>query len=310
MIDKIKKKFNNQQTRQVVVDLDKFSYDSPERISNLKDFQEKYKYSIIPVSYYEPVPDLRKIDLNDNSESEILPDLEIKYDFSFIEKNLNRILNDKIIPGWLEDNPMFPVLDMAAYASIIEKYKPKNIIEIGAGYSTNFSSLFTELLTLDTGITAIEPFPQKNLLTLSSDNKINLKKKRVQDLDEKELNQISELKENDILFIDTSHISNMGSDTNYIFLKILPMIKSGVIVHIHDIYLPYDYSSLVYYQRGTFYNEQYLLASILANSNSYSCLYSSNKVYIKNYSHLPKGQDNWVKPDKMRGGGSFWMQKN
>lgn len=310
MIDKIKKKFKNQQTRQVVVDLDKFSYDSPERVSNLKDFQEEYKFSILPVSYYEPVPDLRNIDLKDNSDSEILPDLDIKYDFSFIEKNLNRILNDKIIPAWLEGNPMFPVLDMAAYASIIETYKPKNIIEIGAGYSTNFSRLYTDLLKLDTNITAIEPFPQQNLMTLSNENKINLKKKRVQDLDEKELNQISELKENDILFIDTSHISNMGSDTNYIFLKILPMIKSGVIVHIHDIYLPYDYSGLVYYQRGTFYNEQYLLASILANSNSYTSLYSSHKVYLKKYSHLPKAPDNWVNPDKMRGGGSFWMQKN
>jgi hypothetical protein len=262
------------------------------------------------LSYYEPVPDLRNIDLKNNSVTEILPDLEIRFNFSFIEKNLNRILDDKIIPEWLEENPMFPVLDMSAYESMIENYKPKNIIEIGAGYSTNFSDIFTNMMSPKTKITAIEPFPNENLVKLGNENKVKLIKKRIQEIDSDELNRIRELKENDILFIDTSHISNMGSDTNFIFIKILPMLKSGVIVHIHDIYLPYDYSGLVYYERGTFYNEQYLLASILANSKSYSCLYSSNKIYIEKFSDVKIKPDSLTSPDKMRGGSSFWMQKN
>ena len=310
IINKIKDKLETLSSKGVEAELNKFSYDDPDRVSNLKDFQTKYKFSILPLSYFEPVPDLRNIDLKNNSVSETIIDLKIKYDFPFIEKNLSRILNDKIIPVWLEENPMFPVLDMAAYASIIENYKPKNIIEIGAGFSTNFSSLFTDRIGLDTKITAIEPFPREELLKLDNENKISLIEKRIQDIDADVFDKIRELEENDILFIDTSHISNMGSDTNFIFLKILPVVRKGVIIHFHDIYLPYDYSNLVYYKRGTFYNEQYLLASVLANSNSYSCLYSSNKIYIEKFSDAYLKPDNPVKPDKMRGGGSFWMQKN
>jgi hypothetical protein len=294
----------------IMVDLKKFSYNNPDRISNLKDFQKEYKFSLLPVDIYDPVPDLRNVDIKDLSGDKKLLDLNIKYDSSFIESNLNRILNGNIIPDWLQGNPMFPVLDLAAYASMLEKYKTNKIIEIGAGYSTCFARLFTDLINLKTDITAIEPFPGDHLLKLSRQNKITLIKKKIQDIEPAELKEISKLKENDILFIDTTHIVKKDSDVVFIFIKLLPLLKKGVLVQIHDIYLPYDYSGSIYYGRGTFYNEQYLLASILANSNSYTSLYSSYAVSLEKYNFPVKNPNDWTKPDKMRKGGSFWMQKN
>lgn len=294
----------------VTIDLNKFSYTNSERVINIKEFQKKYRFSILPVSFFEPVPDLRKTNIEDFSESGKLMDLDIKYDFSFIENNLNRILNDKIIPDWLLRNSMISVLDQAAYLSVIENYQPEKIIEIGAGYSTCFASLFTGLFNLDTDITAIEPYPETHLMKLSEENKIYLIKKIVQELDSNDLQRIIELKENDILFIDTSHVSKMESDTNFIFIKLLPLLQKGVIVQIHDVYLPYDYSRSVYYGRGTFYNEQYMLASILANSNSYTSLFSSYSIYLEKFNTVRKTPNAWLNPDIMRSGASFWMQKN
>ncbi|MBK8552637.1 MAG: class I SAM-dependent methyltransferase [Ignavibacteria bacterium] len=311
MLEKIKNKFlGTPLSRKIKVDLDDFYYDNPDRIPNLKEFQKNYMFSLLPVDFYEPVPDLRNTDLKDLSQSEKLLDMNLKHDFSFIEKNLNKILNEKIIPDWLQENPMFPVLDLAAYASMIENYKPQKIIEVGAGYSTCLSALFTEFINLKTSITAIEPFPKAHLLKLKEENKIELIQKKIQDIDPSELSLIRELKENDILFIDTTHITVMDSDTNYIFIKLLPLLQKGVIVQIHDIYLPFDYSKSVYYERGTFYNEQYILASILANSNSYTPLYSSYLIYLEKFNSGKRNSDDWLKPDKMRSGGSFWMQKN
>lgn len=310
MIKKLKNKLSGFLPGTVKVDLNKFSYTNSDRVANIKDFQKKHRFSILPVSFFEPIPDLRKINIEDFSESGKLLDLNIKYDFSFIEKNLNKILNDNIIPDWLLENPMFSVLDQAAYLSIIEKYRPQNIIEIGAGYSTCFANLFTGLLNLNTSITAIEPYPESHLIKLKEENKISLVKKTVQEIDSKELDKISKLKENDILFIDTSHVTTINSDTNFIFIKLLPLLQKGVNVQFHDIYLPYDYSRSIYYGRGTFYNEQYLLASILANSNSYTPLYSSFPIYLEKFNTVRKNTDDWLKPDIMRSGVSFWMQKN
>lgn len=311
MLEKIKNKFlGTPLSRKIKVDLDDFYYDNPDRIPNLKEFQKNYMFSLLPVDFYEPVPDLRNTDLKDLAQSEKLLDMNFKHNFSFIEKNLNKILNEKIIPDWLQENPMFPVLDLAAYSSMIENYKPQKIVEVGAGYSTCFSTLFTEFINLKTFITAIEPYPKAHLLKLKQENKIELIQKKIQDIDSSELKLIRELKENDILFIDTTHITVMDSDTNYIFIKLLPLLQKGVIVQIHDIYLPYDYSKAVYYERGTFYNEQYMLASILANSNSYTPLYSSYMIYLEKFNSVEKKPDDRLKPDKMRSGGSFWMQKN
>ena len=279
-------------------------------MKNLKKIQIKYGYTVIPVSYYEPVPDLTKVNMDDISDSHIILKLDIKYKFSFIENNLKKILDKNMIPIFLEENPMFPVADMAAYASIIEFYKPEKIIEIGSGYSAYFARIFIDYLCLKTKLIAIEPYPNKYLLELFAENKISLRQMLVQDITRNEIEEIKALKENDILFIDTSHASSMNSDVNFIFINILPMIKKNVILHFHDIFLPYDYERFTYYKLGKLYNEQYLLASILANSDYFTCLYSSFYTFKTEETPFLKITDcQKEKPVKMRRGGSLWLQK-
>lgn len=282
-----------------MINLSDFSYDNAERIKNLKEFQRKYGYSIIPVSYFEPIPDLREVNL-DNMDDRIIinKNFSFKYDLSWLKDSKNDLIKimEQKLPEYLKNNPMLMYMDMLAYARFIEENKPKKIIEIGSGYSACLAKFIVEFLNIDTEIYCIEPAPNCYLESLQKEERVTLSKKMVQNIDEKEYNMISDLNENDILFIDTSHISVLDSDTNFIFFNILPLVGKNVNVHIHDIYLPYDYEKLTYYTVGRFYTEQYLLAAIMANSDTFSPLFGS-------YYHWAKGESNLK-------GSSFWMRKN
>ena len=102
-------------------------------------------------------------------------------------------------------------------------------------------------------------------------------RKKVQELDH---SLFSTLNENDILFIDSSHIIRPDGDVLYEYLEALPLLKSGVIVHIHDIYTPYDYPIENYEKYIVFINEQYLLEAFLTQNKNFRILGALN--YLKN----------------------------
>ncbi len=80
------------------------------------------------------------------------------------------------------------------------------------------------------------------------------------------------LSENDILFIDSSHVLKTGGDVAYEYLEILPRLRKGVIVHAHDIFLPAEYPKERLFKESKFYNEQYLIQAFLAFNNSFEVL--------------------------------------
>src|SRR5207253_2556327 len=113
------------------------------------------------------------------------------------------------------------------------------IVEIGSGFSTLISSIAigknkAEDPSYRCELTAIEPFPQKQLIE-SAQNLTRLIESPVQKV---ELSEFDGLERNDILFIDSSHVSKIGSDVNYEVLEILPRLQSGVVIHIHDVFIP------------------------------------------------------------------------
>lgn len=108
-------------------------------------------------------------------------------------------------------------------------------------------------------------------------NSINLLREKVEKIDQQ---IFKTLWENDILFIDSSHMIRSGWDVLTEFLEILPQLNKGVIVHIHDIYTPYDYPSKILNDVMSFNNEQYLLESFLSLNDNYEILWALN--YLKN----------------------------
>jgi hypothetical protein len=185
---------------EIKINLDDFSYNCETRTKNLRQFQQKYGYSIIPVSYWEPIPSLENIDIDDTTTNEILIPINFHYDFSFITEQLSSLPNIRF-PEYIDKNPMFPPGDIMAYIAMINYYRPNKIIEIGGGYSTCLAYFVAAHLNLQTEIVCIEPEPNKYLVELAKANNVSLCCIKVQDIIAKELEQFESLRGNDILFI-------------------------------------------------------------------------------------------------------------
>ena len=125
------------------------------------------------------------------------------------------------------------------FHGVIRHYKPNKVIEVGSGVSSYCIMNALEMNDAETGRTAslscIEPFPSD---LLKRSGKINLITQKVQTIP---FHYFNELGANDLLFIDSSHTVKPGGDVNFLILEVIPRLKSGVIIHFHDIYLPYDY---------------------------------------------------------------------
>ena len=204
-------------------------------------------------------------------------------------------------PTW--NNGFLPGLDIIGIYTLLSELKPNKYIEIGSGNSTKVAYKAKIEQNLKTEIISIDPKPRAEI-----DNLVNkVIRKPFEDI---EFNILDELQENDILFVDNSHRILPNSDSMVFFLEILPRLKKGVIVHIHDIYLPYDYPQ---FMCDRFYTEQYGLAMyLLANPKKYEPILANYFIYedkelsdlispIWNHKNLKNVE---------RHGGSFWIKIN
>lgn len=208
---------------------------------------------------------------------------------------------DSSKPIW--NNGFLPGLDIIGIYTLIAEFKPRKYIEIGSGNSTKVAFKVKTERNLTTEIISIDPMPRAEIDNLA--NKII--RQPFEDID---FNLIYELEENDILFVDNSHRILPNSDSMVFYLEILPRLKKGVIVHIHDIYLPYDYPQ---FMCDRFYSEQYGLAiNLLANPKKYETILPNYFIYEdKELSEVISSIWNHKNLENVeRHGGSFWLRIN
>lgn len=210
------------------------------------------------------------------------------------EKNEN-------LPVW--NNGFLPGLDMVSIYGMIAENKPKRYIEIGSGNSTKVARKCINDNGLQTEIISIDPFPRAQIDHLAD----KVIRQPFENLTDNSF--IAEtLEANDILFIDNSHRVFPNSDGMICFMELLPRLKKGVIVHIHDIYLPYDYPQ---FMCDRFYNEQYVLAAfVMANPSRYRTLLPN--YFVSEDTELANILSPlWNLPQMAqveRHGGSYWLQ--
>ncbi|HUT51733.1 MAG TPA: class I SAM-dependent methyltransferase [Alphaproteobacteria bacterium] len=162
------------------------------------------------------------------------------------------------VPAPRFDQAWFPPLDAAAAYALIRERKPARIVEIGSGHSTRFLARAVHDGGLATTITAWDPAPRSAIDGLCVAGKpVEWIRATVQEAGDGIANELSA---GDVLFIDTSHILMPGSDVDILFNHVLPVLPAGVLVHIHDIFLPDDYPA-EWDWRG--YNEQLALIPML-----------------------------------------------
>ena len=280
---------------------------------NMKNLTNFYEFG----HYYSLYPNLEEIK---QKEKEIFSQNKLIKDIDFnINKQCDMLMLMKnlydTIPDWIDiasseatkyrhrlSNISLSFADAVVLHCMLRILKPKNMIEVGSGY--------TSAVTLDTNefylqnsinLSFIEPYPDllKSLLKPTDD--IKILDRGLQDI---ELSYFDILNEGDILFIDSTHVSKVNSDVNYLFFEILPRLKKGVYIHLHDIFYPFEYPKEWIY-KGMIWNELYLLRAFLQNNNDYEIIFFQNMM-MKTHEKLYR--EEWPFNHSLHGG-SFWMRK-
>ncbi len=260
------------------------------RYQRILNASAKAGLNVYPISdFYSPLPvisDLQKnkkrwcrpselvgIDYDIEGIKNLITRLEEQYADEF--KNLEKYQQFKT----LKFGPGFTELDATLLYYMIRDIKPKNYIEVGSGLSTKYCFMAAQenaAMGKPVNITCIEPYPYDMLYEIPQ---IEIIAKEVQEV---ELSTFQRLEAGDILFIDSTHIVQIDSDVTYLFLEVLPRLKPGVVIHIHDIAFPYNVpypQDLYIFGRKLpawpwFFNEAILLQAFLSYNESYQIIAS------------------------------------
>jgi hypothetical protein len=201
-------------------------------------------------------------------------------------------------------NPSYGCYDAFVLYCMMRRLRPSRIIEVGCGYSSAaLLDLNDVLFAGRLALTFIDPDLARfrGLLLPGDKDSLNLIEKRIQDVP---VSTFETLDANDILFIDTSHVSKVGSDVNHLFFKVLPALKPGVYVHIHDVTGDLEYPRQ-WFDEGRAWNELYVLRAFLMYNRSFKVVFSSALMFNEHHDilleHMPKCA--------VGGGGQLWLRK-
>lgn len=201
------------------------------------------------------------------------------------------------------ENTSYSFADAILLGCMMMEFQPQRIIEVGSGHSSaamldvkdRFYHGRMDCLFIDP-----DPGRLRSLLG-EKDTRVEILEKKLQEIP---LNTFDHLTAGDILFIDSSHVSKVNSDVNRIFFEILPRLQKNVLIHIHDVFYPFEYPQ-DWLRRGWVWNEQYLLHAFLQYNSAFTIRLFSSFMIDRHrdwfFQHMP---------DCLRNtGGSLWMEK-
>ena len=285
-----------------------------EKISLLED---KDSFGWPSGHFYSPVHKLEDLEVFDEvvkrskdkfvksipgfSEKKILEEFNIlkkyfpKFDYPKTDDKKSRFYTE---------NVSISMMDALALFSMIRSKKPKRIIEIGSGFTSALMMEVNEkFFDNSIDITFIEPFPEllKQRMKRKDKSRYRVIDKGVQCVP---VDIFKKLGKNDILFIDSTHVSKFNSDVNYEIFDILPELQSGVIIHFHDILDGFEYP-IYWLEKGWAWNEAYLSRAFLMGNKDYEVLLMTNYLTYRYPELLKKA---YPKADILNGG-DLWIRK-
>jgi len=284
--------------------------------------QKLFRWRILRIPnghYYSPVPSMRQVRRDrarifDRSRDDI-PGIDLHADEQLaLLKQLAVFFADQPFPDtrkggirYFFNNEWFGRADAIFLYSMIRQFRPRRIIEIGSGFSSAVM-LDTNERFFDRTIrlTYIEPNSARlrKLLRPEDYATVTVIEKPIQRVDP---TAVQKLQTNDMLFIDSSHVSKVGSDVNHIVFELLPRLAPGVVVHFHDVLFPFEYRQ-DWLELGVYWNEPYLLRAFLQYNatfrirlwNDYLTTFHADAIRAV----MPRCTE------RLRGvGGSLWLQK-
>jgi predicted O-methyltransferase YrrM len=268
-----------------------------------------------PGHFYSPFPDLTEFD----KRADTLLALDTQPAALDLREEQQLALFDELV-AHLGDVP-FPVertdefryyFDNPAYAwgdglllhAMLRHVRPRRVVEVGSGYSSAMLLDTTERW-LDPGVelTFVEPYDEllRSLLRDGDDERVTILDVGVQDVDPEVFTRLGA---GDILFIDSTHVVKAGADVNHLFFEVLPSLAAGVVIHIHDIFFPFEYPA-PWVHEGRAWQETYLLRAFLMYNPAFQ---------IEWFQHLMWSRHREVIEAKVpdigrNAGGNLWLRK-
>ncbi|MDB6067191.1 MAG: hypothetical protein JWR26_3399 [Pedosphaera sp.] len=271
-------------------------------------------YHVFPHTFYNPFPDPTQVDVARLKTKRDLPgvnlsvekSLELLRELSGFSAEVELFLKNR--PGTARQlqlwNWTYPPCDSAALYSMLRRLKPKRYIEVGCGYSSRASAAALKRNAEEGALceaTYIEPYPPAHLAEMKLPGEFIQKR-----IEQVPLAVFQRLEAGDVLFIDTSHVIKVQNDVEYELIHILPSLKAGVFVHVHDILTPYDYPEdwLVGQSpnRGG-NNEQYALECLLSGGGDWEVALPVHLLWREHRSALKALVDSDERP------AAFWIKK-
>lgn len=241
---------------------------------------ERLGLQVVLKTYYSPIPDLTLLpdDWWERRDPMNGIDFDVDRQLAFVEEHLaghlRRFGPPADVPAeyaFEEDNPSYPVPDARVLYAMVRHLRPRRIVELGSGQTTRVIAQAARENGAEGSpalLRAYDPFPtaiDDGLPGLDA-----LVRQKAQDVGD---DVFGELEAGDLLFVDTTHTVKAGSDVNHIVLRVLPLLAAGVVVHFHDVCLPYEYPRYLFDDYGLYWAEQYLLQAFLACNASFEVLF-------------------------------------
>jgi len=242
------------------------------------------------------------IDFNDASHIQVLTDWFPRYvhEYDYPQHGAD----DVQLTHFYCKNSQFSDLDALALFVFLREFAPRRVIEVGSGYSSLLmADVNLRFLQGRSHITCIEPFPraflQKHLPGIGE--------VCVQSVQSVPMALFEALDAGDILFIDSSHVAKTGSDALHLFFEVLPRLRSGVLIHVHDIFLPEEYPQKWVLAENRSWNEQYLLRALLMHSTAFQPIFGCHYARLQ---HAGAVAQALARADgQPLDGGSFWIRR-
>jgi predicted O-methyltransferase YrrM len=256
----------------------------------------------LPESLWAPPQDPAGIDFREESQLDLLAVLAADYRAEYERFPAKP---PAVAEGFHLENGHFEAVDAEILYSLVRHRRPRRFFEIGSGYST--------LLALQAGgvngalghpcsITVFDPHPSP-LLTTATSRPVTVRREPVERVS---LETFDALDDGDILFIDSSHVVAIGSDVRRLILDVIPRLRPGVLVHVHDVFLPAEYPRYWVKNRLRFWNEQYLLQAFLVFNERFQVVWGSHLMALRHPDALAEAIPSF---QPRQWPGSFWFSR-
>jgi predicted O-methyltransferase YrrM len=276
-----------------------------------------------PGHFYSPIPDLREfrrrasaspgvetvnlggIDLREESQFALIGTLAGYYSELPFQAAKRKGLRYHL------DNPFFSFGDGVILYSLLRHLRPRRIVEIGSGYSSaEMLDISDRFFGSSVDFTFVEPHPERlyGLLSAADRLKCRIEEKPVQDVSQQVFDRLGE---NDILFVDSSHVAKTYSDLLHILFKVLPNLQRGVVVHFHDVPWPFEYPRR-WVEGGRAWNEAYFLRAFLQYNSAFEIVYFNDFVAQRRSARLAQEMPLSVQPSSFADtvtNTSLWLRK-